>query len=152
MIKVFNKIFYVLKLLLLVLSFVSCLYIIVYMNKRLEKSLMQTIYVFVPYIIIFVLFCVNMIGRQKSVNDNIFYNITCCLVFGLIIFVGYRAIFDVNMVANIKLGYNINFNYYADMVSPINIMLFALSISNVLLMFYRGPKKVEAVNNQPIKA
>ena len=63
-----------------------------------------------------------------------FYNITCCLVFGMLLFSVYRTFFDRNMVAFIRLGYNINFNYFADMIAPMRAMLYMLSVSNVLLI------------------
>ncbi|MEG1494956.1 MAG: hypothetical protein RSA48_02615 [Bacilli bacterium] len=145
MLKVLNKIFYILKLFLLLISFGFTFYIIVFMYKRLDKNLIQSVSVFLPYVILFLLFAINMILDQKVVKDNLFYNMTSCLVFCLFIFVGYRAIFDPNMIATIRLGYNINFNYYSDMISPLQIMLYGLSISNVLLFISglkeKAPKK-----------
>lgn len=145
MIKIINKLMYILKLLLLLVSFGFTFYIVIFMYQRLDKSLVQAIPVFLPYLLLFILFAVNMIMDQKVVKDNFFYNFTCCLVFVLFIYVGYRAVGDNFMVAKIRLGYNINFNYYSDMISPLQVMLYALSAANVFLMFTKEKKKVREV-------
>ena len=38
------------------------------------------------------------------------------------------------MVVYLRLGYNINFNYFADIIAPMRAMLYVLCASNVLLM------------------
>ena len=54
----------------------------------------------------------------------------------MLIFCGYRAMNDEYMLLYIRLGdYHINFNYYADIIAPMKVMLYLLSISNVILMF-----------------
>lgn len=141
MTSIINKIFGILKYILLIISFVLTLYIIIYMYHRLNKSLIQSYKIFIPFIMIFILFCTNFLFNKKKVQKNLFYNITCCLVFSLIIFVDYRTIFDTYMLANTKLGYNINFNYFNDFLIPLKIMLYGLSIINVLLMINFKSKK-----------
>jgi len=134
MIKVLNFFFSILKVILLIVSFMFTFYIIMFMFKRLSKDYMGTIDVFVPYLILFLLMAVNLIFSQKHVLNNLFYNITCCLVFGVLIICGYRAIFDEYMLSGIKMGYGINFNYYADIISPLKSMIYLLIASNVCLM------------------
>lgn len=141
MTSIINKIFGILKYILLIIAFVLTLYIIIYMYHRLNKSLIQSYKIFIPFIMIFILFCTNFLFNKKKVQKNLFYNITCCLVFSLIIFVDYRTIFDTYMLANTKLGYNINFNYFNDFLIPLKIMLYGLSIINVLLMINFKSKK-----------
>lgn len=140
MIKAINRLLYFSKLILLLVSFGFTLYIIMFMYQRLEKSMLQSIWVFLPYLLLFVLFSINIIFNQKQVRDNFFYNFVCCLTFVLFIYVGYRAVFDPYMVARIRLGYDINFNYYSDMISPLQIMLYCLSIANVCFMFLNEKK------------
>ena len=129
-----NKIFCYLKVLLLLACFVFSFFIIINMYQRLGKNLVDAVFNFIPYVILFLLFSINIVLKQKSVNDNMFYNITCCLVFGMLLFSVYRTFFDRNMVAFIRLGYNINLNYFADMIAPMRAMLYMLSVSNVLLI------------------
>ena len=150
MIKIVNTIFSYLKVLLLLVAFVFSFFIIINMYRRLEKNMIEAIFNFIPFVILFVLFAINIIFKQKSVNNCFFYNITCCLVFGMLLFAVYRTFFDRNMVVMIRLGYDINFNYFADVIAPMRAMLYILSLSNVLLMledFKWKQKKEEVIVN-----
>lgn len=148
MIKIINSIFSVLKVLLLLISFVFSFFIIINMYRRLEKNMVDAIFNFIPFVLLFILFAINIIFKQKSVNNCLFYNITCCLVFLMLLFAVYRTFFDRNMVVMIRLGYDINFNYFADIIAPMRAMLYMLSLSNVLLMIENvqwKPKKKEVI-------
>lgn len=134
MIKMINGILYILKYLLLVVCFALGSYIILYMYERLDKSLNDTILLALPFVILFILFAINMLLSQKRVTSNLFYNLTCCFVFVVILFIEYRAIFDTYMIANSKLGYNINFNYFADNINAIKVMIIGLIIGDLLFM------------------
>ena len=68
------------------------------------------------------------------------YLITCCLVFGTILVVGLRAMFDSNMILRAQLGRKINFNFFDYFIPFMKVMLYGLSISNFFLMF-TGEKK-----------
>lgn len=143
MIKIVNKILSLLKIVLLLISFILTFFIVMKMYERLEKNYVGTISVFLPYLTLFIAFAINLILRQKQVNDNMFYNVTCCLVFIVLIFCGYRALTDDFMIFYIRLGYQINFNFYSDMIAPMRVMLYLLTISNVLLMLDRPWKRFE---------
>lgn len=150
MIKLINIILSILKVLLLLVCFVLSFFIIVNMYRRLDKDMIGIIYNFIPYVLLFILFSINFIFRQKSVNSCLFYNITCVLVLVMILFSCYRTFMDQNMIANIRLGYGINFNYFADIIAPMRVMLYVLCVSNVLLMidginFNKG--KIEKKDN-----
>lgn len=146
--KIFNYMFYGLKFLFLIGAFGLTLFIMIRMNVRLEKSMVSILPVFIPFVLLLVVFIINMIFKQKGVSDNLFYNITCCLVFATIIFVCYRAMFDTNMVLNEKYGYGVDFNFFDNFVAYINIMLYGLFIANIFFMFKERekekPKKVKA--------
>lgn len=134
MVKIINGLLNVLKVIMLLLCFVFTFYIIVNMYNRLGKNLIDSISNFIPFILLFILFSINFIFKQKSVNQCTFYNVTCCLVFLMLLFSVYRAFNDKNMIMVIRLGYNINFNYFSDMIAPMRFMLYTLSFSNILLM------------------
>lgn len=134
MIKIINAILSFLKVILLLVCFVFTFFIIINMYRRLDKNVVDAVSNFIPFVLLFILFAINMIFRQKSVNKCFFYNITCCLVFTMILFAVYRTFFDRNMVVMIRLGYDINFNYFADIIAPIRAMLYILCVCNVLLM------------------
>ena len=107
--KILNGIFMFLKFILLILGFGLSFFIVLSMYKRVDKNLVESIPIFTPYIIILLIFFINIIFGQKSVNRNLFYNLTCCLVFSCIVIVCLRAILDKNMLLNSIMGYNINF-------------------------------------------
>lgn len=133
--KIFNGLFYVLKFLLLIVAFGISIFILIRMNIRLEKDITTIIPILLPFLFVFILFIVNMIFKQVGITKNIFYNLTCCLVLITIIFVGYRSIFDTNMVLNQRYGYGIDFNFFDNFIAYMNIMLYGLVLSNILFMF-----------------
>lgn len=141
MIKMINGLLYGIKYLLLILSLALGSYIILYMYQRLDKPLFDAIYIAIPFLFLFILFAINMLANQKGITTNLFYNLTCCFVFMVILFIEYRTIFDTNMIANSKLGYNINFNYFADNLNAIQVMIVGLIISNFLFMLPNSDDK-----------
>lgn len=134
MIKIINMLLNVLKMVMLLVCFVFTFYIVINMYNRLGKDILGGISNFIPFVILFILFSINFVFHQKSVNECTFYNITCCLVFLMLLFSIYRTFCDSNMLMVLRLGYKINFNYFSDMIAPMRFMLYALSVSNVLLM------------------
>ena len=121
--QIFNSLFSFLKLLLFFSALSLTLFIIVQMYQRLGKNILSSIKVFIPYLLIFALFIINIFARQNSVTKNIFYNITCCLVFATVVVVALRAILDNNMVLKAQLGRNINFNFFDYFIPFMKTML-----------------------------
>ena len=146
--KIFNILFYVLKFILLIAAFGLTLFIIIRMDIRLEKSVMSSFESFIPFIVIFILFMVNVIFRQVGVTKNLFYNLTCCLVLSTIVLVSLRAVLDTNMVLNGKYGYGIDFNFFDNFLAYINIMLYGLSIANIFFMFREKDVKENKVEKK----
>ena len=146
--KIFNILFYVLKFILLIAAFGLTLFIIIRMDIRLEKSVMSSFESFIPFIVIFILFMVNVIFRQVGVTKNLFYNLTCCLVLSTIVLVSLRAVLDTNMVLNGKYGYGIDFNFFDNFLAYINIMLYGLSIANIFFMFREKDVKEKKVEKK----
>ena len=117
MTKILNKLIYILKNILLPLTFIATIYITVFMFKRLEKdifgaNLFEFLKVVIPFIILLILILVNSFLNIKTVKDNIFYNLTSFIVLITISIFCYRALLDQNMFLWHKYGYNINFNYF----------------------------------------
>ena len=139
--KILNGIFMFLKFILLILGFGLSFFIVLSMYKRVDKNLVESIPIFIPYIIILLIFFINIIFGQKSVNRNLFYNLTCCLVFSCIVIVCLRAILDKNMLLNSIMGYNINFSYFNDFISFMEIMLYGLSLANIFFMIHEKEEK-----------
>ena len=142
--KILNGIFMFLKFILLILGFGLSFFIVLSMYKRVDKNLVESIPIFTPYIIILLIFFINIIFGQKSVNRNLFYNLTCCLVFSCIVIVCLRAILDKNMLLNSIMGYNINFSYFNDFIPFMKIMLYGLSLANIFFMIHEKEEKLIA--------
>ena len=134
--KIINWILLVLKYILFIGAFASSFYIVLSMYRRLNKDIVESIDVFIPYAILLILFFINIIFRQKYVNQNIFYNLTCCLVFLTTILVGIRAIYDTNMILNKIMGYNINFIYFGNYIVFMKLLIYGLSLGNILFMVH----------------
>lgn len=143
MVRLINKLFLVLKFLLLVLAFIVTLYIVMIMYKRLEKNVFEAFFLFLPYVLLIGLFVINIIFKQDSVLDKLFYNLTCILVFCLIIFVGLRSLFDKNMILNEIMGYGVNLLFFSDFIIFMNFLLYGLCVSNLLLMFKFKKEDIE---------
>lgn len=150
MTRVMNAIFSFLKIILLLASFAFTFFIIMNMYHRLDKNIAECIPTMLPFVLLLLLFIINFVLGQKSVNNCLFYNITCCFAFVVILFAVYRSFFDQNMVMIEKLGYNINFNYFADVIAPMKLMLYLLCVSNIGLMLagINIRKKENVINDE----
>lgn len=122
------------KILLLLIAFSLSIYIIIGMSYRLNNSLFNSILYLVPFVILLFIYVLNFIFKQDRINGNLFYTLTSLLVYGVIIFVCARTIFDKGMILNEVMGYGINFNYFSDFIVFMEIMLYELIISNLLFM------------------
>lgn len=152
MTKIINAFFSILKFILLLVSFMITFYIIMNMYHRLDKNLIECIPTMLPFIILLFLFIVNFLFKQKSVNSCLLYNISCCLAFSVILLAAYRSIVDEAMVMILKLGYHINFNYFADVIAPMKAMLYLLIVANILLMMVGKLEQLKKKRlNHPVK-
>ncbi len=153
MVKLLNKIFFHVKNLILPLDMFVTVYIIINMFRRLEKSvfgtnLLEFLEIIFPFILLLILWLMNLFLNHKKIQNNTFYNITSFLVVCTIFIFCYRAIMDENMLFWHKYGYKITFNYFSDQIAPIKVMLYGLSISNIILIINEHVKSDnEELNN-----
>lgn len=133
--KMLNTIFLILKWILIFIAFAFTFYIVLSMYDRLNKNIIESLNIFIPYIILLILFFINAFIKQNNIIKNIFYNLTCCIVFIVILLVCIRTIYDSNMLLNQLMGYKINFYYFNDFLIFMKILLYGLSIANVFFMF-----------------
>ena len=151
MIKLFNKLFNILKVLMLFISFLATMYILIMMYVRLEKEpfgndFMEFFGVVLPFILVLIAFVVNIVGKHKVVNENIFFNTSAIISFSAILLFCCRSLLDKNMVLWTAAGYNINFTYFADKITQINVMLYLMLVIDFVLIFYgKLTKKKELV-------
>ena len=139
MTKILNKLFRILHIIMLPILLIATIYIVMFMFQRLEKEIfganfLEFLGVIFPYLLLIILNIINMFLKQNNVKDNLFYNTTAFLVMIVITVFCLRALFDQNMFLWHKYGYNMNFNYFSDQIAPMKVMLYGLSIANVVLM------------------
>ena len=149
--KVINIILSLLKYVLLIAAFALTLFIILKMNMRLNKSLADSVFIFVPYGILLLLYILNGFLNKKAITENLFYNLTSVLVFCTNVVVGLRAIFDTNMLYNAIQKMGVNFNYFNDYLAFNRIMLYGLIIANIVFMFIPNDVENEKVIASPAK-
>lgn len=132
--KILNTFFGIFKYFVFFLSLSITVYIVLGMYQRVDKDIIESSIIFLSYFILFFVYILNIILRQ-SIRENIFYNITSCLVFVTTLVVGFRSILDTNMILNSIMGYNINFSFFSDYIPFMNILMYGLIISNIFFMF-----------------
>lgn len=132
--KILAKMFGILKILLFILSIMSVLFGILSTYSRLEKSLLDAISVFIPFILLLVIYIVNLFRRDSKINDNLLLNFVSCIVFAAIIVFGVRAKLDTNMVLYHKYGINYNPSFFSDNLTFVVSMLYCLIVSNFFLI------------------
>lgn len=156
MTKILNKLFRILHIIMLPILLIATIYIVMFMFQRLEKEIfganfLEFLGVIFPYLLLIILNIINMFLKQNNVKDNLFYNTTAFLVMIVITVFCLRALFDQNMFLWHKYGYNMNFNYFSDQIAPMKVMLYGLSIANVVLMI-DGYIKSENKSEKNLKA
>ena len=122
--EILNGILKFFKWVLFIISFATTFYIILSMYDRLDKNIIESVDIFIPFIILLILFFINLVAKQNSVSKNLFYNLTSVIVFLTILIVDVRTIFDKNMVLNEIMGYGINFSYFSDFLSFMKVLLY----------------------------
>lgn len=143
--KIMNLTFTVLKYPLLLIAFALTLFIILRMNLRLEKNFSDSVFIFVPYGILLLLYVLNIVLDKRSVTDNLFYNLTSTLAFVTNIVICLRAMLDNNMLFNEIQKMGINFNYFNDYLAFNKITLYGLIIANIIFMFIPNEEQPIAV-------
>ena len=154
MTNIINKMLMALKILALLASFALCLYILLYMYYSLNKEpwgkdFFEFISVLIPFALLLIFFVINVVAKQKLVNNNIFYNVTCVVVLLAILYMEYRALTDQNMILWHKTEFKVNFDYFADQIFQIKAMLYGLSAANVFMLIESSlaPKKTLEIND-----
>ncbi len=155
MTKIFNKLFYYIKNLVLPFLMFATIYIVVMMFQRLGKepfgaNFLEFIEVILPYILLIILLLINTFLHQDEVRNNIFYNLTSFLVMLTIFVFCYRALFDKNLILWHKLKYDIDFNYFTDQIAPMKTLLYLLSAANIILIVKGYIKVDDDIKETPV--
>lgn len=128
------KFFGFLKYILLVVSFGLVFYCLLTTYARLDKSLVEGISVFVPFVLVLFGFLISLVTRAKYVSNSLMFNFVASFVFITSIVVCLRAIYDTNMFLYYKYEINFNPSYFSDNLSFILIELYMLFGANVILL------------------
>ncbi len=154
MVKILSRLCFHLKNIIIFATLFATIYIIMFMFKRIEKdifgaNLMEFISIVLPFIVFLIISLINIFFKHDSIKDNTFFNITSLIASITIAIFCYRALMDQNMLFWHKYGYNMNFNYFADQLAAVKVMLYGLSIADVILVI---SSKIEEPNmNKKIK-
>lgn len=148
--KILSRILNIFKYLLLVIAFGLIFYGVLKTYKRLEKPLTEAIPLLIPFVLLFVIYLVNLFIKKNPIKDNLLYNFVSTAVMLAIIIIGVRAMFDVNMLYYEKYKINYNPAYLSDNLGTVKIMLYCLCGANVLLLIFGKLDKTEKIVQQPI--
>lgn len=122
------------KFILLVIAFGLVLFGIMTTYSRLDKPLTEAIGVFLPFVLVLLSFLVTLIMGSKLANSKLLFNFVSCLVLIVTIIIGLRSMFDKSMLLFYKFQINYNPTFFSDNLSAIEVMLYMLFASNVLLI------------------
>ena len=144
---IFSKVFFFLRYILIVIAFLLIFMGIMFTYQRLEKSLSESISVLLPFVLVFMVFSINLFVSKKSCSENLLFNFGTFLILIVVVLIGLRAKFDTNMLIYYK--YNISYNsaYLADNLAMIDSMLYIVFASNILLIIGDLFGKKEAKKN-----
>lgn len=139
MIKIFNKLFCIIKIIMLCLCFMITLYVLFYMYHNLGKnpfgnSFFEFFGTLFPFVLLLILFTINFSLKQKYITNNIFYNCSCVIALISIFYIGFRTLYDQNMIFWAKDSFNINFNYFSDQITQVKVLVYLMSVTNIWLM------------------
>lgn len=148
--KVLSKFLFLLKYILLLVAFALVLYGMLAMYGRLDKKITDAFSTFIPFIIVFLIFVVNLFVGRKYCSESLLLNFGSFLILLVICLICLRAQFDKNMIVYYKYGISYNAAFLADNLSSIKSMLYLLSGSNVLFIiasFFDKKKKNKAISD-----
>lgn len=139
MTKIINTFINIIKILLLIVCFAGTTYILLHMYTNLNKDplgadMLEFFGTLLPFILILILFAINLTMKQTKVTENTFFNCATLISLITILFFIYRAKFDTNLILYYKTDYKINFEYFNNNISAIKIMLLGLSLADIILM------------------
>lgn len=149
--KLLARLLYYLKYLFLVVAFVLVFYGILVTYQRLEKSLSLAFPVFLPFVVVLIIYIMNLFMKKDTIRDNILYNFTAILAFTGIIVVCLRSAFDDNMVMFAKYGIRYNPLFLSDNLSSIQILLYVLASCDILLVVSGLFEEKKVVDNTLVK-
>lgn len=131
---ILSSLFGFLKYILLIVAFGLVFYGIMITYARLEKSLVQAMPVFIPFILVLLTYIFSLVINGKNVSKNLLFNLTSVLVFTVIIIICLRAKFDTNMILYHRYQIHFNPSYFADNLAIIKALVYMVGFANIILL------------------
>lgn len=136
--RIFNKIIYVLRLILFLVCTISIIYIVMmtYLKngKNYSNYVVELITTFLPFVLITILLVFNLVSKTEFKTENTVYNVSAFLGTLAMVVVCYRSIFDKTITLFNTYDYNINFDYFAIQLNYLECVLYLIFACNVFLI------------------
>ena len=130
-----NKVIYYVKTIFLLIAFSFALYISFMKMNSTSSSILTILPVFIPFLILLILFVFGLILDRKW--NNSYIDLISILAFIAIIIITIRTIFDKNIIAYPQ---EINLAYYDMQDIKIKMLLYLMIIGNIGLIIYQKSK------------
>ena len=135
--KTINKIFFYLKIFLLLIAFSFSLYILFMRMDFMSSSILSILPTFIPFLVLLIIFVITMFNNK---GNKLYYNVASTLAFIAIIIITFRTIFDKNIIAYPA---SINLNFYSAQEGKVKILLYLMIIGNIVLLYYQKKRTKE---------
>lgn len=136
--RIFNKIIYVLRLILFLVCTISIIYIVMmtYLKngKNYSNYVVELITTFLPFVLITILLVFNLVSKTEFKTENTVYNVSAFLGTLAMVVVCYRSIFDKTITLFNTYDYNINFDYFAIQLNYLECVLYLIFACNIFLI------------------
>ncbi len=135
--KIINKVLFYVKVVFLLVAFSLALYIGMINMDSFNEILLVLIIRVLPYLLLLILFVVTFFFNYEN---NILCNGSSLLAFIACIIIYLRTIFDKNIIDLEP----VNKLYYDGFEGKIQILLYLILISNILLIYYNKKNKIHS--------
>ena len=93
--KTINKVFFYLKIFLLLIAFSFSLYISFMRMDFMSSSILSVLPTFIPFLVLLIIFVITMFNNK---GNKLYYNVASTMAFIAIIIITFRTIFDKNII------------------------------------------------------
>ena len=135
--KIINKVLFYVKVIFLLVAFSLALYIGMINMDSFNEMFLVLIIRILPYLLLLILFVVTFFFNYEN---NILCNGSSLLTFIACIIIYLRTIFDKNIIDLEP----ISKLYYDGLNSKIQILLYLILVSNILLIYYNKKNKIHS--------
>lgn len=135
--KIINSLLFYSKIIFVLIAFTLMLYIVFSINDYYKRTVVNIVFLCIPMFLVLLMFILSIFNDK--VKDNILFNAVSTLAYLAIIIIGYRTIFDQNMV--LWIDGKMNFYYFENSLNNIIILNYLILAGNILLFVYSRKHK-----------